>query len=99
LYHQKSGSALITHLKLKIMANFLKATEVPQTKVQLKKALLNGSIVVFEKDGNRDNIYRKINHSHITDMWYAVNFAPKCQGENEATAYLGASFYYKFQKS
>ena len=31
------------------MENFLKVSEAPKTKLQLKKAILNGTIVVFEK--------------------------------------------------
>ena len=95
----QKAQAIKSHLNINIMQNFLKATEVPQTKLQLKKALLNGSIILFEKDQNRDNVYRKINPNVVIDMWYGFNFAPKYQGENEANGYLGTSFYYKFAKA
>ena len=82
------------------MQNFLKATEVPQTKLRLKKALLDGSILLFENNSNRDNIYRKIDPTNVIDMWHGFIFSPKCIGENnEAAAYLGTSFYYKFAKA
>jgi hypothetical protein len=82
------------------MQNFLKATEVPQTKQQLKKALLNGSIVIFEKDGNRKgDDFKKVEAKEIIDMWSGFSFYPKSQGENVANGYLGTSFFYKFAKA
>ncbi len=80
------------------MANFIKVSEAPKTKPQLKKAILNGSIIVFENDYNRDKNYRKLeNVNSILNLWDGFRYAPKYQGEtNEATAYLGTSFNYKF---
>lgn len=80
------------------MENFLKVSEAPKTKLQLKKAILNGSITVYEKDMNWENSYRKLESANsIFQLWGGFRFAPKYQGEsNEATAYLGTSFCYKF---
>ena len=80
------------------MTNFIKVSEAPKTKLQLKKAILNGSIIVFEKDNNWEKNYRKLdNVNSIIKLWDGFRFAPKYQGEtNEATAYLGTSFFYKF---
>ena len=80
------------------MKNFIKVSQAPQTKLQLKKAILNGSILVFEKDNNWDKDYRKIdNVKIILDLWSGFRYAPSYQGqENEVTAYLGTSFFYKF---
>lgn len=80
------------------MTNFIKVSEAPKTKLQLKKAILNGSIIVFEKDNNWENNYRKLdNVNSIIKLWDGFRFAPKYQGETtEATAYLGTSFFYKF---
>ena len=83
------------------MENFLKVSEAPKTKLQLKKAILNGTIVVFEKDNNWEKKYRKLESVNtILKIWDGFRYAPKCQGEtNEATAYLGTSFYYKFKNA
>ena len=85
------------------MQNFLKATEVPQTKLQLKKALLNGSIVIFEKNGNRKgDDFKKLQLDEVRDIvtiWSGFSFNPKSQGENVAAGYLGTSFYYRFAKA
>jgi hypothetical protein len=83
------------------MTIFIKASEAPQTKLRLKKAILNGSIIVFEKDNNWEKNYRKLdNVNSILSLWDGFRYYPKYQGEtNEATAYLGTSFYYKFAKA
>ncbi len=80
------------------MTNFIKVSESPNTKLKLKKAILNGSIIVFEKDINLEKNYSKLNNvSSILNLWHGFIFAPKCQGEtDDATACLGTSFYYKF---
>jgi hypothetical protein len=80
------------------MTNYLKVSEAPKTKLQLKKAILNGSIIVFEKDMNSDMPFRILEKtSIIINLWEGFRYAPKYQGEsNIATAYLGTSFYYKF---
>jgi hypothetical protein len=80
------------------MTNFIKVSEAPKTKLQLKKAILSGSIVVFEKDMSWNNNYKKLeNANSILNLWNGFRYAPKFQGlSNEATAYLGTSFNYKF---
>ena len=80
------------------MTTFLTSSQVPQSKLQLKKAILKGSIVVFEIDSNREEAYRKVNNvNSIIQMWDGFFFKPKCQNQNnEAWACLGTSFYYKF---
>ena len=42
------------------MRNFIKVSEAPKTKLQLKKSILNGTITVFEKDNNWEKNYRKM---------------------------------------
>ena len=83
----------------KIMKNFMKITEAPKTKLQLKKAILNGTILVFEKDMNLDKSYIKLeNINIIINIWDGFRYAPKFQSEtDDASAYLGTSFYYKFK--
>ena len=80
------------------MKNFIKVSEAPQTKLKLRKAIESGQIAVFENDDNRDNVYRKIDElDNIFRLWQGFKYAPKYQGEsNDATAYLGTSFNYKF---
>lgn len=80
------------------MTNYLKVSEAPKTKLQLKKAILNGTINVFEKDMNSDIPFRVLDSvNKIINLWDGFRYAPKYQGdENTATAYLGTSFYYKF---
>ena len=83
--------------------NFLKVSEAPKTKNQLKKAILSGEILVFEKDNNHTKTYELININQlnsIINLWSGFNYSTKFQGEtNEVCAYLGTSFYYKFKKS
>lgn len=83
------------------MENFLKVSEAPKTKLQLKKAILSGSIIVFEKDYNYSKNYTQLDSvKSIINLWEGFRFAPKYQGESsEATAYLGTSFNYKFVKA
>lgn len=83
------------------MTNFIKVSEAPKTKLQLKKAIMKGSIIVFEIDSNWEKEYRKLdNINSILTLWHGFRYAPKYQGEsNEATAYLGTSFFYKFKKA
>jgi len=80
------------------MKNFIKVSEAPQTKLRLKKAILNGSILVYEVDYNRDNNYRKLDSiNSIMQLWDGFRFAPKHQNQDsDASACLGTSFYYKF---
>jgi len=80
------------------MTNFLKVSEAPKTKLQLKKAILKGSIVVFERDMNRTNDYTKLNSANsILSLWEGFRYDAKFQAkENVANAYLGTSFNYKF---
>lgn len=80
------------------MTNFLKVSEAPKTKLQLKKAILNGSIVVFERDMNRTNDYTKLNSANsILSLWEGFRYDAKFQAnENVVNAYLGTSFNYKF---
>ena len=90
---------VIKQLNSKQMKNFIKVSEAPKTKLQLKKSILNGTITVFEKDNNWEKNYRKLdNINSIISLWDGFRYAPKYQSEtNEATAYLGTSFFYKFQ--
>jgi hypothetical protein len=83
------------------MGNYLKVSEAPKTKLQLKKAILNGTITVFEKDMDSDMSFRKLDSVNaIINLWDGFRYAPKYQVEsNIATAYLGTSFYYKFTKA
>jgi hypothetical protein len=83
------------------MTTFLKVSEAPKTKFQLKKAILEGSIIVFEKNNHSGNSYRKLDKvKSILTLWEGFQYAPKYQGQlNEASAVLGTSFYYKFQKA
>ncbi len=80
------------------MSNFLTAAQVPQSKLQLKKAILKGSIVVFEINMDCQNEYKKMtNVNSIIKAWDGFFFRPKCLNQNEAAwACLGTSFYYKF---
>lgn len=80
------------------MKTFLKVSEAPKTKLQLKKAILSGSIVVFEKDFNWEKNYRKLEDiNSIISLWDGFRYAPKYRGDSEdANAYLGTSFVYKF---
>jgi len=80
---------------------FLKVSEAPKTKLQLKKAILNKSIIVFEKDMNLEMQYRKLEDiNYIIKLWDGFRFVPKYQcDKNDAQAYLGTSFNYKFSKS
>ena len=83
------------------MNNYLKVSEAPKTKLQLKKAIQNDSIIVFEKDMNDDKEYTKIkNFSMIFKLWEGFVYSTKYKSETEdAKACLGTSFYYKFKKS
>jgi hypothetical protein len=76
--------------------NFLKATEVPQTKLRLKKAILAGDILVYESDMNNDLGYKLVNPNFILNSWNGFYFFPKCLGENLAYGCFGTSFYYQF---
>ena len=80
------------------MANFLKVSEVPATKLRLKKAILNGTVKVYEVDYNRDNVYRLVeNVNLLIKLWSGFHFNPKYYSpEQVASASLGTSFYYKF---
>ncbi len=80
------------------MKNFIKVSEAPQTKLKLRKAIENGQIAVFENDDNKDNVFRKLEDvDNILRLWQGFNYAPKYQGDaNDAIAYLGTSFNYKF---
>ena len=42
------------------MSNFLKVSEAPKTKLQLKKAILSGTVVVYEKDNNWKKNYKQL---------------------------------------
>lgn len=80
------------------MKNFIKASEAPKTKLQLKKAILNGSIIVFEKDMNLEMNYTRLEDTTtIIKLWKGFNFAPKYQAPtSDVYACLGTSYYYKF---
>ena len=81
-----------------IMTNFIKVSEAPKTKLQLKKAILNGSIIVFEKDCNWETNYRKLDDfNSIIKAWEGFRYAVKYQANtDEVYACLGTSFFYKF---
>lgn len=91
----------IKHLKNKNMTNFIKVSEAPKTKLQLKKAILNGSIIVYEKNQNWDKNYQKLDDiNSILSLWNGFRYFPKYQAEtNEVAAYLGTSFIYKFENA
>jgi hypothetical protein len=80
------------------MTNFLKVSEAPKTKLQLKKAIQKGLIVVFERDMNRTNDYTKLSSvDSVLSLWDGFRYHAPYQGnENVANAYLGTSFNYKF---
>lgn len=80
------------------MNAFLKVSEAPKTKLQLKKAILNGTVLVYENNSNVNCVYTKVNDTNtIFKLWDGFHYTPKYQGENnEAYAYLGTSYYYKF---
>ncbi len=82
------------------MQKFLTVSEIPKSKLQLKKALLNGSIKIHEIDINCEKKYRQLEDvSPIFKIWEGFRFAPKYQNEkSEAYACIGTSFYYKFSK-
>ncbi len=83
------------------MTTFLTASQVPQTKLRLKKAILNGTIVVFENNSDYDNGYGKVTDiSSLLELWHGFHYRPTNQNQNnEAWACLGTSFYYKFAKA
>ena len=85
-------------IKTNEMKNFIKVSEAPKTKLQLKKAILNGTIIVYEKDMNWDKDFRVLNDLHsILSIWDGFRYAPKFQTESHiASAFLGTSFYYRF---
>jgi len=77
------------------MKNYLKASEAPKTKLRLKKAILNGSILVYECNMNNDNKYTLLeNINTIIKLWEGFHY--NLAGNEEAKAYLGTSFNYKF---
>ena len=77
---------------------FLRATEVPQTKLRLKKAILAGEILIYESDMKNDLGYKLIEPNFVLKLWEGLYFAPKYLGDNLAYACLGTSFYYHFTK-
>lgn len=81
-----------------IKHSFIKVSEAPKTKLQLKKAILNGTISVFENNGNFDDNYRELESvNSIIKLWDGFSYAPKYSNqESTAKAYLGTSFNYKF---
>jgi hypothetical protein len=46
------------------MTTFIKASEAPQTKLRLKKAILNGSIIVFESNSKNDLGNKKLENQN-----------------------------------
>jgi hypothetical protein len=82
------------------MTTFIKASEAPQTKLRLKKAILNGSIIVFESNSKNDLGYKKLeNQNSFLRDWSGVHYFPKCLGDNIAYACYGTSYYYQFAKA
>lgn len=79
--------------------NYLTASEAPQTKLRLKKAILKGEIKVYENDMNNNQGYKLIEGERLTRFWEGVFYAVTRQNPNEpAWATFGTSFYYKFSK-
>lgn len=96
LYYQLSNSQFNTNT----MKEFIKVSEAPKTKYQLKKAILNGTIEVYEADLNWDKEYKKIgNVNSLINMWDGFHYSIKYQGDGEKVVWacLGTSFYYKFK--
>jgi hypothetical protein len=80
------------------MTTFLTSSQVPQSKLQLKKAILKGTIEVFENNNNFDSVYRKVTDINcLLELWNGFYYRPKTQNQNNiAWACLGTSYYYKF---
>jgi len=78
--------------------NYLKFNEIPQTKVQLKKAILKGEIQLVEINYDIPNAkYCICDTESVLNLWSGFRYAPKYYNpESEACASLGMSFYYKF---
>jgi hypothetical protein len=77
-FQNKVLSLCFNKQKHKKMTNFIKVSEAPKTKFQLKKAILNGSIIVFEKDNNIEKIYRKLDNVNcILKLWDGFRYALK----------------------
>lgn len=79
------------------MKTFLKASEAPQSKLRLKKAILNGSLLVFVCNMSYDNKYTLLeNKNTLLNLWSGLSYSPACLLENEAYACI-AGYYYKFK--
>jgi hypothetical protein len=90
---------ILIHQLNKGKMNYLTASEAPQTKLRLKKAILKGEIKVYENDMNNNQEYKLIEGERLTRFWEGVFYAVTRQNPNEpAWATLGTSFYYKFSK-
>ncbi len=81
------------------MTDFIKVSEAPKTKLQLKKAILSGSILVYVANFNHSPDFTKLDSvDSIIKIWNGFKYAPKYLGEtNHAYACVGTSFYYKFK--
>lgn len=86
------------------MQNFIKVSEAPQTKLQLRKAIESGKVIVFEKDSKSYNEeYRKLDQNQVAILiksWGGLFYTTKYQNQNEDVyGCLGTSFYYKFSSA
>lgn len=84
------------------MTTFLKTSEAPKTKNELRKAIIAGAITLFENDYERDEEYRKVEDPSfiLFQIWAGFRYAPKYQNPSkEVEAYIGTSFTYKLAKA
>jgi len=84
------------------MKTFLKASEAPKTKHELRKAILAKTIVLFENDYERDEEYREVEDPSfiLFQIWAGFRYSPKSLNqEKEAEAYIGTSFTFKLAKA
>lgn len=86
------------------MQNFIKSSDAPKTKLQLRKAIESGKVIVFEKNSKSYNQeYIKLDKQQVSNLiksWGALFYNTKHQNKNdEAYGCLGASYYYKFSNA
>ena len=77
---------------------FLTFSEI-KSKTTLKNQIIKGQIKVYEKDYNNNIGFVLINTNCILSLWHGFHFPKKFnQDTEEAYAYLGTSFTFKFSK-
>jgi len=79
------------------MTTTLKFSDI-KSKTSLKSQIIKGQVKVYECDTNHDLHYRLVeNTNSILNLWAGFHLPKKYQaGENEAFAFLGNSYQYKF---